>query len=257
MTSFIPILSSEPRGRRHAQVVPGPGSIDSSATSNGCTESRSGQAGGCGAPAVAHPFDVALESEQPSVTSFSSPLTSAARLAASGRAVPAPDGVNGMVSNRFPPIATVSRFRVAPCAADQERAPSGAGTAGAADRSFVNRNAYRMTHGQTVAAGPRWPINGPIPEAPRKATPHMSQRSSDPQLLAVALDEVLPLVIDKLEADGERDAGDEHIIRTLRAVSDGQLRHAEIFDLTASINRIGLTKRNRQKVRELFPELAG
>jgi hypothetical protein len=83
------------------------------------------------------------------------------------------------------------------------------------------------------------------------------QRSSDPQLLAVALDEVLPLVVDKLEADGERDAGDDHIIRTLRAVSDGQLRHAEIFDLTASINRIGLTKRNRQRVRELFPELAG
>lgn len=112
-----------------------------------------------------------------------------------------------------------------------------------------------MTHGMKVAAGLSRPIIVPNSEAPQKANPHMSQRSSDPQLLAVALDEVLPLVIDKLEADGERDAGDEHIIRTLRAVSDGQLRHAEIFDLTASINRIGLTKRNRQKVRELFPEL--
>jgi hypothetical protein len=109
-------------------------------------------------------------------------------------------------------------------------------------------------HVGIVLPQPRSNIIVPIPEAPRKVT-YAMQRSSDPQLLAVALDEVLPLVIDKLDADGERDAGDEHIILTLRAVSDGQLRHAEIFDLTASINRIGLTKRNRQRVRDLFPEL--
>lgn len=96
----------------------------------------------------------------------------------------------------------------------------------------------------------------PAVEAPQK-DPAMSQRLSDPQLLAVQLDEVLPRVIRKLDADGVRDEEDAQIIATLTAVNTGQLRHAEIYDFTTSVSRIGMTKRNRQRARELFPEFDG
>jgi hypothetical protein len=225
ITTILPILSPEHSGRRHAQVVPGPGSIDSSFTSRAGTGRRVVDGRRCGASVHRVPArDVALESAPLRVTRF--PLPAVALAPEQSRAAVRAPGMPGLRT---------------------------ADAAGPFDRSGA---AYALTHGMTVAGEPSRPIIVPIPEAPRKAMPAM-QRSSDPQLLAAALDEVLPLVVDKLDADGERDAGDEHIIRTLRAVSDGQLRHAEIFDLTASINRIGLTKRNRQKVRELFPELAG
>lgn len=223
--SLTPLFSSVPCDQRHAQVAPGPGLTDSSATSAGSPAELRGEAG--------RPALVALVSNR------------------AGVAVPLPKPGTERRTRSVPIAAPAPELGAAVRVAGEPALR----TAGAAADPFVKGNAYAMPHAVIVAPARPRPIIAPPPvEAPGKPDPAM-QRPSDPQQLAVALDEVLPLVIDKLEADGERDAGDEHIIRTLRAVSDGQLRHAEIFDLTASINRIGLTKRNRQKVRELFPEL--
>jgi hypothetical protein len=82
----------------------------------------------------------------------------------------------------------------------------------------------------------------------------MSQRASEPQLIAEGIDNIIPFIRRKFEIDGLDEEEEAHL-KKLSHYSDRALRHAEVFDFTTSVNRIGFNKRNTRRLRELFPEL--
>lgn len=90
--------------------------------------------------------------------------------------------------------------------------------------------------------------------APERITVSNMQRDSELQLIAAKLDNIIPFVRRKFEEDG-LDADEFTTLNELVECSNRQLRQAEIFDLTQSLDRVGLNKRNARRLRELFPGL--
>lgn len=90
--------------------------------------------------------------------------------------------------------------------------------------------------------------------APERITVSTMQRPSELQLIADQLDNIIPFVRRKFEADGIDD-DERTILDGLHDCSNRQFRQAEVFDLTTSLDRVGLNKRNARRLRELFPEL--
>lgn len=78
----------------------------------------------------------------------------------------------------------------------------------------------------------------------------MSQRLSDPQLIASAIDTLIPLLRVKFAEDGLDDQ-EKHLLHYLTAVSDRALHVAERSDLAVSIQRTGFNERNLRRIRDI------
>ncbi len=81
------------------------------------------------------------------------------------------------------------------------------------------------------------------------------QRLSEVQLIASDTDEVIDRVITVFDEDGIRTEQEQAIVVQLRSINTRQYRQADIADCVRSIDRIGLTGRNRRRLGDLFPEL--
>ena len=84
----------------------------------------------------------------------------------------------------------------------------------------------------------------------------MSQRPSEPQIVADRLDRMIPFVRRKLREDGDIDHDDRLILETLTEISDQAQRHAEVLDLSASLMRVGFNERNNRRLRDIAPAAA-
>jgi hypothetical protein len=91
--------------------------------------------------------------------------------------------------------------------------------------------------------------------APERTTVSRMQRPSEPQLIAEGIDNIIPFIRRNFEASDGIDQEEQEVLDELNHYSDRALRHAEIFDLTTSLPRVGMNKRNARRLRELFPEL--
>lgn len=106
----------------------------------------------------------------------------------------------------------------------------------------------RTTYPNSIARSDGPNINGPE----RKQESHM-QRLSEPQLIAEGIDNIIPFVRRKLAADGHIDHEDQAILDELSGYSDRAIQHAEILDFAMSAVRVGFTKRNVRRLRDLAP----
>lgn len=129
---------------------------------------------------------------------------------------------------------------------------------------FSSRSCHRVP--QTTAGyaphAPRFLLpltvtetNGRDIVVPGERAPLM-QRASEPQVIADLLDNLIPAIRRKLIADGYLDPEDHAIIQALSDCSARSLQHAEAVDLSSSLLRVGLTKRNARRLRDLSKAIA-
>ena len=79
----------------------------------------------------------------------------------------------------------------------------------------------------------------------------MAQRHSDPQIIAEAIDNVIPILRNKFSEDGQMDDQENTLLDYFIAVSNRALHVAERSDLAESIRRIGLNERNLRRIRDI------
>ena len=84
----------------------------------------------------------------------------------------------------------------------------------------------------------------------------MSNRASEPQIIADRLDRVIPFLRLVLRKDGVIDQDDRTILETLADISNQTQRHAEVLDVSASLMRVGMNERNNRRLRDLLPTAA-
>ena len=81
----------------------------------------------------------------------------------------------------------------------------------------------------------------------------MSNRASEPQIIADLIDQLYPLIYRKFLENGI-DAEEDTILDALTTTSDRAQRHAEVMDLSLSLQRVGINERNLRRWRDLFPD---